>query len=57
MKETNEHDFTEKQEIWTGPVKEKTNCPGSGACWVETVKNSLAGPGISNKFLKSSFII
>ena len=37
MKGTREHDLTERQDIRTGPVSEKSKGPGSGACWAETV--------------------
>ena len=52
-----EHDFTERQDIWTGPVQEKSSWPGSGTCLAETVrsrsrirfpgpvKNNWRGPG------------
>ena len=50
-----------QQDIWTTHVQEKTNRPGSGACWAETVGsrsrkkgsqyclNNCAGPGICKK--------
>ena len=37
VKGTREHNFAERQNIWTGPVQEKSNGPGSGSCWAETV--------------------
>ena len=39
MEGTREHDFTERQDFWTGPVQEKNNRPGSGTCLAETVGN------------------
>ena len=39
VKGTREHDFTEMQDIQTGPVQEKSNWPGSGTCLTETVRS------------------
>ena len=60
-KGTREHNFAERQNIWTGPVQEKSKGQGSGSCWAETVDNrirkeipslvqyNLAGTGIGKK--------
>ena len=37
VKWTRELDFTDRQDILTGPGQEKINGPGSGACWAESV--------------------
>ena len=37
VKGTREQGFTERQDIWTGPVHEKTNSPEREACLAETV--------------------
>ena len=39
VKGTREHDFIERQDIWTGPVREKSILPESGAYWTETVRS------------------
>ena len=48
MKGTRENDFTKRQDISTDPIQEKSNLPGSGACWVEAVgsriRNEILGP-------------
>ena len=45
---TREQDFTEGQDIWTGPVHEKSYGPGRAACWAETVgsrsRKEIPGP-------------
>ena len=61
MEGTREQDFTEKQDILSGPVQEKSTWPVKEARWAETVgsrsrkeitgpvQNNLAGPGIDTK--------